>query len=488
MADRGQDLSAITPEFCREWIEAKVFPLQPESYRNQHPTYPGAVGLEIEMLPIRSGPPGQPPKVVSLHSGASSLASCLRSMTKQEQWRLVEDQSSDPPMLMGVSLDDEDQLTFEPGGQLEFSSKPYDCLTEAMRRTVGVQSILDRHLASSADVTLIQVGMNPWYSVSEIGLQMPKSRYRAMDQFFSKISSFGPQMMRQTCTIQVNLDFGPTETVMAKRFLASMLLAPISGAIFNYSAFESGKLLDVTGYRQRVWRHLDPSRTDIPNLTLLLRSLDKKACVETWFEFVLGARVVFLKKDNYRVVHERVSLSEWMKNGINGMWPDVDDFETHLSLLFPEVRAKGFLELRSVDCQARVWQFVPAAWWTGLLYDARALDEVLELLEPFAPNINSMLRQSEGGLRDPVLRGLAEKLITISIGGLKRLPSCYFGDGALKTLMVFAELFVNRGRVPANDLIDEFKRTGRLDLECFQKVQNLWSERLAEAPDPEALI
>ena len=42
----------MTPEICRDWIDTKVFPLQPETYRNQYPGFPGAVGLEIEMLPL----------------------------------------------------------------------------------------------------------------------------------------------------------------------------------------------------------------------------------------------------------------------------------------------------------------------------------------------------------------------------------------------------------------------------------------------------
>lgn len=488
MPNELQKSLVVTPESCREWIESKVFPLQPESYRNQHPSYPGAVGLEIEMLPLITDQRGGRPRAVPLQGLSDSLASWLRTLAKNHGWQALEDETSVPSLLMGVRLEDDDNLSFEPGGQLEFSSKPYACLSEAMARTKAVQNILDRELQRMGGVSLLQVGMNPWHSVDEIGLQMPKPRYRAMNDFFSRISAYGPRMMRQTCTVQVNLDFGPDETTMAKRFLASMLLAPVSGAIFNYSAFESGQLLDVTGFRQRVWRHLDPSRTDIPNLTHLLKNLNKKACVDTWLEFVMGARVVFVAKDNYRVVHETFTWSDWLKKGINGMRPDQGDFETHLSLLFPEVRAKGFLELRSVDCQSRVWQFVPAAWWTGLLYDQRALDETLALLEPFTSSINSMLRMSEQGLKDPTIRQLAEKLIKVAIEGLKRLPSCYFGDGALKTLGVFAEIFVNRGRVPADDLISEFRRKGQLDLECFRAVEAHWLEILAKTPDPEPLV
>jgi len=488
MPNESQKSVFVTPETCREWIESKVFPLQPESYRNQHPSYPGAVGLEIEMLPLTVDPAAGRPRAVPLQGESNSLAAWLRTIAQKQGWQAIEDQTVSPPLLMSVRLDHDDNLSFEPGGQLEFSSKPYACLTEAMARTKTVQGILDRELAALGGVTLLQVGMNPWHSVDEIGLQMPKPRYRAMNDFFSDISSYGPRMMRQTCTVQVNLDFGRDETTMAKRFLASMLIAPISGAIFNYSAFESGKLLDVTGFRQRVWRHLDPTRTDIPKLTHLMKALNKKACVDTWFDFVMSARVVFVAKDNYRVVRENIAWSDWMHRGIKGIRPDQSDFETHLSLLFPEVRAKGFLELRSVDCQSRVWQFAPAAWWTGILYDQRALDEALALLEPYTGSINGMLRLAEQGLKDATLRQLAEKLIRISIDGLKRLPSCYFGDGALKTLGVFAEHFVNRGRVPADDLIAEYRRRGRLDLECFRAIEAQWFEILSKATDPEPLV
>ena len=141
---------------------------------------------------------------------------------------------------MGIKLDQDDNISFEPGGQLEFSSRPYHCLSEAISRTLYIQSLLDRELLDVGGVTLTQIGINPWHSVDDIGLQMKKPRYLAMNEFFSKISAFGPKMMRQTCTVQVNLDFGRDETTMAKRFLASMLMAPISGAIFIYSAFENG--------------------------------------------------------------------------------------------------------------------------------------------------------------------------------------------------------------------------------------------------------
>lgn len=477
----------MTPDLCRKWVEEKVFPLQNETYQNMYPGFPGAVGIEIEMLPIFLSESSVPSRV-PLQGADKSLAAWLRSMAIAHGWIATDSGQGAERLLMGLKLDQDDNLTFEPGGQLEFSSRPYHCLSEVMSRTQYIQTLLDRELFDLGKVTLTQIGINPWHRVDEIGLQMPKPRYKAMNEFFSRISEYGPRMMRQTCTVQVNLDFGRDETTMAKRFLGSMLIAPISGAIFNYSAFESGQYSGMTGLRQRVWRHLDPSRTDIPKLDHLLRRLDKKACVDTWFEFLMAARVVFVSRQNYRVMHEPVTWAQWMDKGIDGQKPDVTDFETHLSLLFPEVRARGFIELRSVDCQSRVWQFAPAAWWTGLLYDGRALDEVLDLMTPYAGQLKELLNKADQGLQDPTLADLAEKLIKIAQDGLTRLPGCYFGGGALKILNVFAEQFVNRGRVPANDLIDEFRRRGRFDYECITAVENRWRQSLNAATDPATRI
>jgi glutamate--cysteine ligase len=476
----------MTPERCRQWVADRVFPLQSVVYRNAYPNFPGAVGLEIEMLPlyVRSDQPV--PRRVQLQGDMGTLAASLRRTGSAHGWTVNEQTVGGQQLLMGFRLDQDDNISFEPGGQLEFSSRPYHCLTEAMSRTLYIQSVLDRELSDSSGVSLTQIGLNPWHSVDDIGLQMQKPRYLAMNDFFSGISFYGPKMMRQTCTVQVNLDFGRDETTMAKRFLGSMLIAPISGAIFNYSAFEDGRFVGCTGLRQRVWRYLDPSRTGVPNLDRLVTKLDKNSCVDTWFDFLMAARVVYVEKQNYRVMHDPVTWQAWMANGIHGDRPDDADFETHLSLLFPEVRARGFLELRSVDCQSRVWQFVPAAWWTGLLYDPIALDQVIELMLPYRSQINELLNKAERGLDDLIMADLAKKLMMIAISGLKRLPGCYFGGGALKTLTVFAEEFTMRNRVPALDLVDEVNRSGTFVFDCIKRVEAKWRSKLDAAGDPAA--
>lgn len=473
-------IERMTAETSRMWLEEKTFRLQPEIYKAANPDWPGAVGLEIEMLPLfLQG--DKRPRSVPLQGDKDCLAAWLRDLARDRGWSTKTTHDHGQEFLLNIFPDRDDNLSFEPGGQLEFSSRPYACLSQATARTIEIQGILDKELARRGNVTLTQVGLNPWHSVDEIGLQMQKSRYLAMNEFFSGISPYGPRMMRQTCTVQVNLDFGRDQTTMAKRYLASLLLAPFSGAVFNYSAFSSQAPVGMTGLRSKVWRHMDPSRTGVPSLKHLSHSLTKTACVETYFEFLMAARVVFVTGMNYRVMHKPITWRQWVEEGIDGVWPTSDDFETHLSLLFPEVRARGFLELRSVDCQSRVWQFVPSAWWTGLLYDAKACDEVIDMLLPFESRMTELLDAAPYGLEHPVLREYAQKLIKLASEGLSRLPSCYFGEGALQTLDRFAERFTLKGRVPSHDLLDEFERQGALTYQCFERVEATWRDLVSKA-------
>lgn len=484
-SDTPDQSPAISKESCETYLADKVFQLRPENYGEKYPLWPGSVGIELEMLPVIV--PGHEeheidPGPVPLQGKQGSLACILREMAKDHHWDLVEEQGQDGllPYLLRVELDQRDNLTFEPGGQLEFSSKPYPCLSDAVRRLRFIQQELDKKVAIN-NWTLVQMGINPWHSPEQIGLQMAKSRYQAMDRFFTKISPYGRRMMRQTCTIQACVDFGPTETDMSKRFLASQLLSPFATGMFANSPFKDGMLADRPGFRSLVWRNLDTSRTGVPKLEELAKHLDKKACVSSYLDFVLGSKVVFVEALNYEVPDKDITFEHWVEHGYKGIMPTEKDFETQLSLLFPEVRPRGFLELRSVDSQARSWQIVPAAFFTGLLYNQDNLERTLDILMPYLPKIDSLLLDSSMGLQNSVIKKVSQKLMQLSWEGFKLLPPCFRGEGTEKALRCFGELYTNQGLSPADELIAQVKAAGEktLSLASIQKLHDKWDAYLS---------
>jgi glutamate--cysteine ligase len=467
----------VTREFCRHYVDEHIFKLRPQDYTEKYPKWPGAVGFEVEMLPVIYAQGGQRPALVPLQGASGSLASCLRQLAERRGWTIDESvgaQDSEP-LLMRILMDQGDALTFEPGGQLEFSSIPYPCLADAIKRMEAVQADLTDSL-SPCEIDLVQIGCNPWYRASDVGLQMAKPRYQAMDRYFASIGPWGEVMMRLTCSIQVCLDFGPTEEVMAQRYLAAQLIAPFATAIFANSPFIDGKRSDRRSNRSKSWRHIDPSRSGVPaGLEKIQLRRNKSSCAEVYTDFLLAARVVFVESLNYKVMTKPTTFAEWIEHGIDGVYPTQTDLETHLSLLFPEVRSRGFLEMRSIDCLSRVWQTVPAAFYTGLLYDERSLNACSELLNPLISAVPELLTQSVYGLQDPVLFNVGLKLIDAAVEGFSRLPRCFLSEGSLARLVHYREHFTARRRTPADDWLDAVVGTGHeLTGQTILDVENRW--------------
>ena len=470
--DAGATASRVlTRELCRQHLADTSFRLRPNDYHEKYPKWPGQVGLEIELLPVKPRPNAAIPDSVPLQdgtaSGAVSIADMLRAAAPGNGWT-AEDTAADVghggsdahPLLLRVGLDDQDQITFEPGGQVEFSSRPYPCLGDALRRMRTVQGQIDKIFAEQG-VQLVQVGVNPWHTLDELGLQMPKARYRAMDRYFAAIGPYGQQMMRQSCTFQVNLDFGPDEDTLVKRYIGSQLLAPIAAATFALSPVVNRVNQGIRGYRTRIWRHTDPTHTGLPSIAALsamseaqigAKLLSREAVINEYLEFALKAQVVFIAGLDYQC--PGISFGEWLERPVAGVRPTLDDFVTHLTLLFPEVRPRGFLELRSVDCQARAFQSVPASYWTGLLYDDKTLDGLLALLLPERQCIADLLIKAEDGLAHPALRTLAKAVAELAQSGFATLPPCFKSDGAERELHAFVGRFTARGRTPADDVLD----------------------------------
>ena len=290
--DLPKDVTPLDRAACRAYLDQNTFRLQPIDYGKKYPKWPGSVGLEIEMLPVIAAPAAglDYPRSMPLQDPGFSSATILRAEAAHHGWS-IEETTGDhgQPLLLKLGLEEQDNISFEPGGQVEFSSRPYPCLGDAVRRMQQMQGLLDQAFAAYG-VKFVQVGIDPWHTVPEIGLQMPKGRYRAMDQHYQAIGEYGQRMMRQTCTLQVNLDFGATEATMVKRYLASQLFAPMATATFAYSPVVDRKDQGVRSFRSRIWRHTDPTHTGFVGIDhpLIERgAMTRQAWVDAYLEFAL---------------------------------------------------------------------------------------------------------------------------------------------------------------------------------------------------------
>ena len=125
------------------------------------------------------------------------------------------------------------------------------------------------------------------------------------------------------------------------------------------------------------------------------------------------------------------------------------DWCTHLSTLFPEVRPRGYFELRSADVVAPEWYAVPLVFVTGLVYDRPTLHAAAELLGQPDPLL--LGRAGQIGLADPALRDKTRALCDHALTGCEALGSEFVGPRDLAMAAEYFDRYTRRGRSPADD-------------------------------------
>src|SRR5262249_28306249 len=131
------------------------------------------------------------------------------------------------------------KISFEPGGQVEFSSPPctspanaFSCVSEAARQ-------LDEGM-SSAGLALPSFAYDPLTPFDAVPLQLRDARYDCFFEMFDSVGVWGRGQAVNTTSIQVALDHGPTEEGKRRRWLTAQRLSPVATAIFAASPFASG--------------------------------------------------------------------------------------------------------------------------------------------------------------------------------------------------------------------------------------------------------
>lgn len=266
-------------------------------------------------------------------------------------------------------------ITLEPGSQLELSGAALPDLHQ-------IDDEFHNHLRELGPVSKqlglswLGVGFHPLARQEDL-TWVPKQRYAIMREYLPTKGHAAHDMMRRTATVQANYDFSSEADAM-KKVVASLKLSPIIHAMLANSPFKEGKVADTKSVRGEVWLNMDPSRSGlIPSLWKA-----QKPSYRHYVEWALDAGMFLFKRSGKVVANTGQTFRSFMKDGFEGHRATVADFKLHLQTLFPEARLKNTLEVRGCDSlPAHLAMAVPALF-TGLLYDARSLDQVTELLAP----------------------------------------------------------------------------------------------------------
>jgi glutamate--cysteine ligase len=403
------------------------------------------IGTEHEKIGLRVDDHGSVP-----YEGERGIGAILETIAREDGWNPVLEAGN------AIALEkDGASITLEPGGQLELSDAPVRTIFE----TCAVfNSHLDliRRVSEPLGLIWLSLGCNPLHGVADVP-RMPKARYRIMREYLPARGAFSLHMMHLTATVQANLDYSDEADMVAKMRTA-MGITPVVSAIFANSSISAGKPSGFISERVHFWRHTDPDRCG-----LLPFVFDPDFGYARYVEWALDVPMFFLVRDGSYLPARGTTFRQFMKTGFQGHTATLDDFDRHLTTLFPEVRLKRVLELRGADAVPSPLTCALPALWKGILYDAEARSAAWELVEDwsFEEREAALEAVSRRGLAAEVPGGpvlpLAREIVSIAFGGLRRIA--HPGESRDDERGFLEPLFeqLETGRSPGQVILDRWE-------------------------------
>ncbi len=388
---------------------------------------PLRIGAEVELIAVRA----DDGSVCPLEADGDQVATLpfLRRWGASRGW--VEMRSSKG--VPSFCLPDGGRVTFEPGGQVEYGAPPSKSLSALIRQLHGVIRPL-RAAARDEGITLLSLGIDPSTPLAQAPLQVGGDRYERMADYFATIGDAGARMMRQTASIQVCLDT-PIDAERSWRTLNAA--APLVVAMFANSPRYAGAMTEHQSVRAESWRELDSGRTGL--------AICDAPGADGYLDFALAAQAIFHPDHppfGDLLAAGEATMAEW---------------DTHVSTLFPEVRPRGYLEVRSADAIDPDDYVAPLALLAGMTYHGPSLRAASELLGE--PSERRLRAASRAGLRDASLARDAAALAEIALVGCGALGAAFVEEPDLERARDFFARYTMRARSPADDARDEAVRT-----------------------------
>jgi len=320
----------------------------------------GAMGAEFEVIPIRSRTRRRVP-IHATHEGPGT-ADVARDAARLGGWKEEIDDYGAPRW----NMPDGGRLSYEPGGQFEIVSPVFSSVADLSLHLRDTLRVL-RASAASADIQLLALGIDPYNTSDEVALELHAPRYDLMTAYFDAIGESGVRMMRQTASVHVSVELGPD---VMQRWKLLNSLAPYLTAMFANSSSYGGRPTGYASYRTHQWQTLDPTRTGLP------------------FDAVdpVGAYTRFAR-DAGRIL---------------------SDDSAHITTLFPEIRPRGYFEIRSLDSMEPDRIDAALQFISSIVHNADTTTAALRIIG--SPDSSLLSRAALNGRSDPLLNTRIDQL------------------------------------------------------------------------------
>ncbi len=405
------------------------------------------IGTELECFGIALSPRPAPVRYTR------QIEPTLRALRDEHGWREGPNRGRDGELVELVR--DGASITLEPGGQLELSGAPlaslHDTCAELSRHARELDAV-----SKPRGICWIAAGFHPFATLDEIDW-VPKARYDIMRDYLPERGRHALDMMARTCTVQANLDYR-NEADCGRRLRLASALGPVVTALFANSPYVEGRACGYRSLRMEVWFHVDPDRCGVPPFVFG----DEPFSYARYVDWALDVPMFFVVRDGrYHRTHTtfRTFLEQGLRTASGTrLRPEYGDFLLHLSTLFPNVRLKPYLEVRTADAVPRPYVCALPALWKGILHDddaqARALEFVGDLSREALFEMWEEARKA--GLASERIRTLCRTLVEAAAEGLARQSVPGAQPGSEARFLDPARDLAARGQCPADLLLERF--------------------------------
>ena len=277
---------------------------------------------------------------------------------------------------LGYKKADETGMAFSDGS-VDISIEPAGQFELALRAKASVGELFEVYkthmerlvpIFERRGLLLVALGYHPKSKIDEIKI-IPKTRYDFMYKYFEKYGGeFAHNMMKGTSSMQLAVDFKNEEDFKKKYFLASAL-SPFLYSVFDNSLIFEGEIYIDRNLRQTIWEYTDRDRTGLYDF-----AFDSDLSYKKYAEKILDTPMIFMPTPDGETYIGRKTLDELMTE------ENADEMVNHaLSIVFPDVRVKSYIEIRMPDNIPYPYNMAAAALIKGIFFDNQTLDKVYEL-------------------------------------------------------------------------------------------------------------
>lgn len=260
-------------------------------------------------------------------------------------------------------------ITLEPGSQFEVSFL-YTRDMDQLRAWYDQAMAPVMKLVETQGADVVWSGGLPTVPADEVR-RIDKHRYEYMEAWFARTGNRGREMMKATASVHVSIDYAD-EADFVRKVRAANILHPLLAFLMSNTPDYAGQDNPDILLRDSIWSDTDPARTGIPD-----GLFDEGFGYQGYADWLEQIPVILMADGGTYVPEPDLTVGQtgekygWNKAHIQHL----------LSMAFPDVRVKNFIEIRSADSVKPPYITAYATLIRALFYSRETVDWVLSLAQ-----------------------------------------------------------------------------------------------------------